>query len=298
MKANFPIEYMTAILTAESGDTEKIAEIITECKRMKLPVLPPDINASCGGFTVVENNEVQEIRFGLYTIKNLGVDISDAIIAERDTQHAFTSFSNFLERIRHKNLNKKSLEALIKAGAMDAMGERGTMLANMEEALDYNKAQGREMSGQESLFGIMSDQSSVPMLRLKPAEPVAKRDRLIWEKELLGLYVSGHPLDEHSDKLTRIGTTIENVKTLKDGMMAVTGGIVEHIHPIITKKGDKMAFVKLTDMTGTLELVIFPETLFTYKEFFEVPDRCIKVKGKISERNGEKTLIVERVKEL
>ncbi len=298
MKANYPIEYMSAILTAESGDTEKIAEIITECKRMKLPVLPPDINASCGGFTVVENNGAQEIRFGLYTIKNLGTDIADAIITERSEKFAFTSFSDFLERIRHKNLNKKSLESLIKAGAMDALGERGTMLANMEEALEYNRAQGKEMSGQESLFGIMSDQSSVPVLRLKPAEPVAKRDRLIWEKELLGLYVSGHPLEEHSAKLLTIGTTIETVKTLKDGAPAVAGGIVEHIHSIITKKGDKMAFVKLTDMTGTLELVLFPEALFTHKEFFENPDKCIKVKGKISERNGEKTMIVERVKEL
>jgi len=306
MKANFPIEYMTAILTAESGDTEKIAEIITESKRMNLPILPPDINASFGDFTIVDKSSLgpssdsteSEIRFGLYTIKNLGTDISDAIISERETNGAFTSFSDFLERIRHKNLNKKSLEALIKAGAMDAMGERGTMLANMEEALEYNKAQGKEMSGQESLFGIMSDQSSVPALRLKEASPVAKKDRLVWEKELLGLYVSGHPLDDHRDKLATIGTTIETVKTLKDGAQAVAGGIVEHIHHIITKKGDKMAFVKLTDMTGTLELVIFPEALFTHKEFFETPDKCIKVKGKISERNGEKTLIVERVKEL
>ncbi len=305
MKANFPIEYMTAILTAESGDTEKIAEIITECKRMKLPVLPPDINASFGGFTIVEKKILaqqdsieSEIRFGLYTVKNLGTDISDAIIAEREEKFAFTSFTDFLERIRHKNLNKKSLESLIKAGALDAFDERGTMLANMEEALEYNKAQGKEMSGQESLFGIMSDQSSVPVLRLKPAEPVAKRDRLIWEKELLGLYVSGHPLDDHRAKLEKIGTTIEMVKTLRDGAPAVAGGIVEHIHSIITKKGDKMAFVKLTDMTGTLELVLFPEALFTHKEFFETPDKCIKVKGKISERNGEKTMIVERVKEL
>ncbi len=298
MKANFPIEYMTAILTAESGDTEKIAEIITECKRMKLPVLPPDINASFGGFTIVKKEDVQEIRFGLYTIKNLGTDISNSIIEEREKNGAFESFTDFLERIRHKNLNKKSLEALIKTGAMDAMGERGAMIANMEEALEYNRAQSKEMSGQESLFGMMSDQSSVPVLRLKQAEAAAKRDCLIWEKELLGLYVSGHPLDDHREKLATIGTTIESVKTLRDGVVAVAGGIVEHIHPIITKKGDKMAFVKLTDMTGTLELVIFPEALFTHKEFFDVPDRCIKVKGKISERNGEKTMIVERVKEL
>lgn len=306
MKANYPIEYMTAILTAESGDTEKISEIITESKRMKLPILPPDINASFGDFTIVDKSSLgsnpdsteSEIRFGLYTIKNLGKDIADAIIEERENNGKYKSIADFLERIRHKNLNKKSYEALVKVGAMDALGERGQMIANTEEALEYNKAQKNEMLGQESLFGMMTDTSSVPSLRLKPSEKAPQSTCLAWERELLGLYVSGHPLDDHRDKLEKIGSTVEGIKKLKDGAMAVVGGIIEDIRPILTKKGDKMAFVKLTDATGTIELVLFPEAFFTNKEFFENPDRCIKVKGKISERNGEKTMIVERVKEL
>ncbi len=302
MKSNFPTEYMTAILTAESGDVEKVGEIITESKRMGIPILPPDVNASFGGFTIVDIPKAtaicQEIRFGLYTIKNLGTDISDAIIAEREANGKYQSLSDFLERVRHKNLTKKSFEALAKSGAMDELGERGAMLGNTEECLAYNRAQIQEMSGQASLFGMMSDTSSVPTLRLKPSPLAAKRDMLIWEKELLGLFVSGHPLDAFKDKLETIGTTIEGIKTLKEGQIAIAGGIVEDIRAILTKKGDKMAFVKLTDMTGTLELVLFPEVFFASKEFFEAPDRCIKVKGKISERNGEKTLIVERVKEL
>ncbi len=298
MKANFPVEYMTAILTAESGDVEKISEIIAESKRMKIPILPPDVNKSAGDFTVIAADGHDEIRFGLYTIKNLGTDISDAIIAERETNGIYTSFANFLERIRHKNLNKKSLESLVKAGAMDALGERGIMLANTEEALAYNRAQGQDARGQVSLFGGMSDKSSVPGLRLKESAPAAKRDCLMWEKELLGLFVSGHPLDAHREKLTALGTTVESLKTLKDGSVAVVGGIIDDVRTILTKKGAKMAFVKLTDYTGTLELVLFPEALFAHKEFFETPDRCIKVKGKISERNGEKSMIVERVKEL
>ena len=181
---------------------------------------------------------------------------------------------------------------------MDAFGERGQMIANTEEAMEYSKAQGKEMSGQESLFGMMADQSSVPALRLKPAEKAPQSTCLLWERELLGLYVSGHPLDDHRAKLERIGSTIEGIKNLKDGAVVVAGGIVEDIRPILTKKGDKMAFVKLTDATGTIELVLFPEAFFAHKEFFENPDKCIKVKGKISERNGEKTMIVERVKEL
>ena len=298
MKANFPAEYMTAILTAESGDTEKIAEIISESKRMGLPILPPDVNASFGGFTIVDRDTHQEIRFGLYTIKNLGTDISNAIIEERVANGPFVSLADFLERIRHKNLNKKSYEALVKSGAMDGLGERGIMLANTEEALAYNRSQGKEMSGQISLFGGMADQSSVPALRLKPAAPAEKRDSLAWEKELLGLYVSGHPLDDHREKLAAIGTTIESVKTMHDGMVVVVGGIVENVHGILTKKGDKMAFVKLTDATGTLEVVLFPEVLESNKTLFETTDRCIKVRGKISERNGEKSLIVDKVKEL
>ncbi|KKT81372.1 MAG: polymerase III, alpha subunit protein [Candidatus Azambacteria bacterium GW2011_GWA1_44_9] len=298
MKANYPVEYMTAILTAESGDTEKIAEIISESKRMSIPILPPDVNASFGGFTIVTKDDKEEIRFGLYTIKNLGTDISDAVIAEREANGHYSTLANFLERIRHKNLNKKSYEALVMSGAMDGLGERGVMLANTEEALAYNRAQGEEMSGQASLFGQMTDTSTVPSLRLKSAPPAAKKEMLTWEKELLGLFVSGHPLDAHREKLEAIGTTVEKVKTLRDGNVAVAGGIVEDIRSILTKKGDKMAFVKLTDYSGTLELVLFPEVFFTHKEFFETPDRCIKVKGKVSERNGEKSLIVERVKEL
>ena len=298
MKANFPTEYMTAILTAESGDTEKIAEIITESKRMSIPILPPNVNASFGGFTIVDVGSHEEIRFGLYTIKNLGTDISDAIIAEREANGKYLSLTDFLERIRHKNLNKKSFEALVKSGAMDDLGERGLMLANTEECLQYNRAQAEEQKGQASLFGQMSDTSTVPTLRLKPSKPAEKRERLVWEKELLGLFVSGHPLEEHKAKLDTLGSTIESIKKLREGNTVVAGGIIEDVRAIMTKKGDKMAFVKLTDMTGTIELVLFPEAFFAHKEFFETPDRCVKVKGKISERNGEKSVIVERVKEL
>lgn len=300
MKANYPTEYMTAVLTAESGDTEKIAEIITECKRMKIPVLPPNINESFGGFTVVKKNknEQDEIRFGLYTIKNLGTDISDAIIKERKENGEFKSFMDFLERITHKNLNKKSLESLIKSGAMDTLGERGQMLANTEEALLYNKEQKNEAKNQSSLFSAMSDKSSVPSLHLKPAEPVEKNICLSWEKELLGLYISGHPLDEHKDKLEKSDSSIEKILDKNDGSVVVVAGIVESIREITTKKGERMAFVKIADTNRSIEAVIFPSVFFSYKELLDKKDTCIKVKGRISERNGEKSIIVEAVKEL
>ncbi|GMQ95135.1 MAG: DNA polymerase III subunit alpha [Patescibacteria group bacterium] len=301
MKANYPAEYMSAVLTADSGDTDKIAEIIAECKRMDIPVLPPDINESFGGFTVIkgeENKGQDKIRFGLYTIKNLGADISDAIIEEREENGKFVSFSDFLERIRHRNLNKKSLEALTKSGAMDTLGERGQVLFNMEEALAYNKECTKGTSNQSSLFGMMEDTSSIPKFRLKECAPAEKRDMLSWEKELLGLYISGHPLDEHKSKLEKRKATIKGIKDATSGTLVVIAGMIESSKNITTKKGDQMAFIKIADLTDSIEGVVFPNTLLEYKALIEEGGKCVKMKGKISERGGEKSIIVEAVKEL
>ncbi len=304
MKANFPAEYMAAVLTADSGDTEKVAEIITESKRMDIPVLPPDINESFGGFTVIKGDGTQEnphgdkIRFGFYTIKNLGTDISDAIVAEREEKGRFTSFSQFLERVDHKNLTKKSLEALIQSGAMDELGERGQMLYNMEDALLYHKECIKENTQQTSLFGGMSDKSSIPTLQLKECTPSSKKEKLSWEKELLGLYVSGHPLDGHKKVLEKNDMTIKKANSLSEGAITVIAGIIETYKPILTKKGAQMAFVKVADYTDNIEVVVFPDTLSTYRELLEDQNDCIKIKGRISERNGEKSLLVEAVKKL
>jgi len=301
MKANYPGEYMTAVLTADSGDIEKVAEIINECKKMNLPVLPPDINESFGGFTLIKSKRKggkDQIRFGLYTIKNLGSDISDAIIDERQKNGKFTSFSEFLERINHRNLNKKSLEALIKSGAMDKLGERGQMLANMEEALSYHKEHTDGPANQDSLFADLKDQSSIASLRLKDAQPATMNEKLSWERELLGLYISGHPLDAHKDKLKGSETSIVKIKKLREGMTAVISGIVADTRAIITKRGEHMAFLKIADYDDAIDTVAFPRIFKEHKELFETKEQCIKIKGRISERNGEKSLIIEAVKPL
>lgn len=312
MKANFPVEYMTAVLSAESGDIDKISETITECKRMNIPVLPPDINESFGGFTVIKNRkgEPEKIRFGLYTVKNLGTDISDAIINERETgglpaatqgsatqAGRFKSLSDFLKRITHKNLNKKSLEALIKCGALDYFGERGKMLGNMENALDYNKKK-MEDTGQNSLFGgAGKNGENAEGLKLKETDAATETDKLLWEKELLGLYVSGHPLDKHAEKLKN-DRSIKKVKEeTRDGMLAVISGIVLESKPIATKKGDRMAFLKMADQEDRIEVVVFPKVFEQFKSLLE-KDKCLSVKGKISERNGEISLLADAVKEL
>lgn len=301
MKANYPVPYMTAILTAESGDVEKIAEIIAECKRMGITVLPPSVNESFGGFTVVEDErgdirESRTIRFGLHTIKNLGTDISDAIIAERKEGGAFTSITNFLDRIKHKNLNKKSLEALIMTGSMDDLGERGILLANAESMLEYNREVNKN-AGQTSLFGGDSG-VTLGELTLMGAEPASVEVKLGWEKELLGLYISGHPLEKWRDKIEKTGTTISQIKSEgRKESIVMLAAIVEEVKIFITKNNDRMAFLRLGDFTGTMEAVIFPKLFKTKADIITV-DKCLGIKARITERNGEKSLAIEDVKEL
>jgi len=300
MKANYPAEFMTAVLTADSGDTDKIAVAITECKNMKIPVLPPDINESFGDFTVIAVNAKdtnKAIRFGLYTIKNLGAEIADSIIEERKTNGAFKSFSDFLDRIRHKNLNKKSMEALIKAGAMDELGERNQMLFNMEEALTYNKEAAKSGQGQNSLFGLMEDQSSVPVLRLKETPEATQEEKLLWEKELLGLYISGHPLDKFKDKLDMIKTKIAETRKLRDKASVVTVGMIEEVKKIMTKKNEQMLFVKLSDYDSSIEMVVFPQAFVSYGDII-IEGNCIAVSGKISARNDENSILADKIKKL
>jgi DNA polymerase-3 subunit alpha len=293
MKANYPIEYMTAILTAESGDVEKISEIIKECERMNIPVLPPNINESFGGFTVVRENKEEKIRFGLYTIKNLGTDISDAIISERKNNGKFASITDFLDRIKHKNLNKKSLESLIKSGSFDDMNERGILLANMENLLAYNKEVANNNINQVSLFGDLKD---APALRLISSEPAQEDERLAWEKELLGLYVSGHPLNKWRDKIEKHGLDIKKIKeTRGNGMEVSFAAIVENMRPIITKKNERMAFLRVSDFEDFIEAVAFPK-LFKENEAILAEDKCVAITGRVSLRNNEKSVIIEKVR--
>ena len=298
MKANYPAEYMAAVLTAESGDVEKIFEIITECKRMNLPVLPPDVNESMGDFAVIkgETPDKDKIRFGLHTIKNLGEEISDYVIAEREKNGKYKTFAEFLERVKHKNLNKKSLEALVKCGAMDELGERGQIIFNMEDALAYSKGLVKENKAQASLFGLMSAETSLPTLKLKPCEPAKPFEKLVWEKELLGLYISGHPLDKYREKMEAREWNNKKLKEEgKDNMAITVVGLIEELREVITKKNEKMAFIKVADLNDTIEVVVFPRTFELCKEFL-VAEKCVAIKGKFSKRNGEPSVIADAMK--
>ena len=235
----------------------------------------------------------------MYTIKNLGKEISDVIVEDRKKNKSFKSFADFLSRITHRNLNHKSLESLIKAGALDNLGEaRGTLLSNIDLALTFNKEVGRNgNANQDSIFGIMEDSSSIPELTLnKQSSEVNKKDILAWERELLGLYVSGHPLDDFRDKFTKKENTISYSKKLSNGVDTMIGGIIEEVKVINTKKGDRMAFVKISDFTDSMEMVIFSDTYEKYKDILLV-EKCLATKGNVSHRNGEVSLIAKAFKE-
>ena len=303
MKANFPAIYMSAVLTAESGDVEKIAEIIGECKRMGIPVLPPDVNESFEGFTVVKTtvNNTQpvikdSIRFGLTTIKNFGEGIASSIIAERKTGGRFVSLSDFLRRVKDKNLNKKSLESLIKTGAMDFFGDRAEMLYNLDRLLAFSKEERSKGGDQDSLFVGIAEVTQVSDIILDTTQKTNSVDKLMWEKELLGLYISGHPLESFKHKLENKETNIKKIKeTAKEREDIVVGGIIEEVRSVVTKNGDKMIFLKLADLSDSIEAVAFPKIFEEFQDIL-IPESCLVVKGTFSTRNGGKSILIDKVK--
>jgi DNA polymerase-3 subunit alpha len=299
MKANYPVEYMTAIMTSESGDIEKVAEIIHECEKMNIKVLPPNVNESYGGFTVIKGSDHatdRTIRFGFYNIKNLGIDIADAIIEERSKNGKYKSLANFLERINHKNLNKKSIEALAKCGAMDEfINYRNMVMGNLEKLLAFNK-ETRGSGAQESLFGSIGGIEVKLSLDQQPVETA--QEKLTWEKDLLGLYISGHPLDAYKEKIEKFGTLIKKVKEeLKVNTPITVAAIIEDIRIVTTKKNDRMAFIKLSDYTGTIDAVVFSK-LFEANKDLLVKDVVIALQGKTTERNGEKSIMIDNFKKI
>lgn len=291
MKANFPVDYMAAVLTSDAGDVEKIAEVVAECKRMGIDILPPSVNESRGTFTVIDE---KTIRFGLYSIKNFGTGIADEVIAEREVGGTFESLADFLSRVADKNLNKKSLEALIMSGSLDDFSERKQLLTHMDSLLEFRKEHQKAPAGMVSLFGTAATQKAT--LKLPDEKPATMEEKLAWEKELLGFYVSGHPLDRCRDTLAKQKM---NLKQLKEeyprGVETVVGGMLETTQFILTKNGEKMMFGRLADYVGNVEVVVFPRTLKENETLFNTGS-CLMLKGKFSDRNGEASFVVEKAK--
>ncbi|MBM5790052.1 DNA polymerase III subunit alpha [Candidatus Parcubacteria bacterium] len=283
MKANFPSEYMTALMTAESGDLEKIAEAVRECDRMGISVSPPDINESLRDFTYISDTE---IRFGLLVVKNLGAEVVETIIAERKQHGPFADLADFAGRVSHHAFNKKSLEALIKSGALDRFGERKRLLENTDRILMHNKNAARERAmNQQSLFaGAPSVIGS--QIALREIAPATTHELLLWEKELLGLYVSAHPFERAEGVLKGLVTPLGELSHKRNGTFVKLAGLITNVHEIVTRKGDPMAFVTVQDTKHSFEVVVFPDIFAKSREALK-EDRMTVVSAKISHRDGE-----------
>jgi len=301
LKAHYPVELMTALLTAESRGTtgpaknEKIAQAVAECKRLKIPVLLPDINKSEDEFSIEENTK---IRFGLSAIKNVGTAAIKNIVENR-AKGAFTSFEDFCTRVDLSTINKKTMESLIKAGAMDSFGKRAQLLIDFPDIVDAStKKKKMGVVGQTNLFGDEVVLEASPKSSAKDFEDFTSDEKLGFEKEFLGLYLTAHPqLDNLMKIKASITHEIEFLEEEKEQTLVTVGGIVENIRRIFTKKsGKEMAFVTIANENGiTLECVIFPKIFDNYKSLL-IKDSVILVSGKIDSKNEKLVIIVDRIR--
>ncbi len=295
MKANFPLQYMTAVLIAESGDIDKVPAIIHECGRMGIKVLPPDVNQSFKNFAMISPEGAEaHIRFGLSGIKNLGEHIAEVIYRERQTGGKYQGLEDFLSRVKDKDLNKKSLESLIKCGAMDSFGhERGQLLANIENLLSFVRGTHEQSSTKQHSLFAGSTIDLVNKVRLSPASITTAEEKVSWEKELLGLYVTAHPFAVFQKLMSKILTPLNELELSDRNRWVVVGGVIDTTKKKVTRSGQAMMFVTIQDTTSSLELLVFPRTYESTKEVWK-EGNLVCVIGKTSEDEGDDKLFVEK----
>ncbi len=300
LKANYPVEYMTAVLTAESrantGDTrsEKIAMIVAECKRTGIFLLPPDINMSDIEFSI----ESGRIRFGLSAIKNVGEAAIESILRARK-DGSFATFSDFLRRVDVSKVNKKTLESLIQAGAMEAFGTRAALLSIVESALEQiHKDRKAASIGQTGLFDSGDAKQSTVLDHLPQLPELASHELLALEKELLGFYLTAHPLERTLEKLGNKDamTPISQVTEERVGDRIQVIGLVAQVKKIITKNGgSEMAFIRLEDLTGNIEVVIFPK-IYARSVRHWVRDSVVVITGKVDQKDDRLVMLADDVR--
>lgn len=295
LKAHYPIEFMTSLLNADVNDVERIAFLISKCREMGIEILPPDINKSFVNF-VPEN---QNIRFGLLGVKNIGEHITNVIIEERIRGGPYKDLVDFLVRIQDKDLNKKSLESLTKSGALDSLNiERNQIILNMDEILKFmSSIRTRRENYSSSLFG---DSFFIPSLEFKGTPPATIEEKLKWEKELLGFYLSDHPLKNYIEKIQKLGAKpIKEIKDLKINNQTIrVAGVISNIKRILNKSGQPMIFVKIEDLSGSsIEVIVFnnvlEKTIETWKE-----NSPVIIQGKTSLRDSDVKIICDKVAKL
>lgn len=299
LKAHFPVEFMTALFTAESRGTsgpsknEKIAQIVAECKRLKLSVLRPDINKSQSDFSIEDKTK---IRFGLSAIKNVGKAAIESILSSRKSR-PFSSLIDFCSRVNLSTVNKKTMESLIKAGAMDSFGNRASLLIAYPEIVSKaNQLKKRESEGQGSLFGSTEDTARLDFSMVN-VDDFTTEEKLSFEKEFLGFYLTSHP---HYEVLSRIKSVIshelEMLAEEQQGMRVKVAGIIDYTKLILTKKtSSEMAFMTITNEKGVMvECIVFPKVFGRYKGFL-VNDAVIVIEGRLDNKMDKMVIIVETI---
>lgn len=293
LKAHYPAAFMAALMTSDFDDTDRLAIEITECKHMGIEVLPPDINESFVEFAVVPDaqdadNRKAPIRFGMAAIKNVGTGAVEEILRAR-SEGPFSGLEDYLGRTNCRIVNRKAMESLVKAGAFDRFGDRSTLLHNLDILLAFaGRLQKQAASGQVDLFGAASDAViDSPKLSLEaPSEIFDSRSQLLWERELLGLYLSQHPLEMFETFLAERCVPLGSLKAEHDGKAVTIGGVINEVREITTKNGQKMAFVKLSDQFAELEIILFPSVYQQTSGLWE-QDRVVMVRGKVNAKDRD-----------
>ena len=291
LKAHYPDAFMAALMTSDHDDTDRLAIEITECKHMGISVLSPDVNESFVEFAVVPNEN--KIRFGMSAVKGVGVGAVEEVLRARE-DGPFTSVEDFAKRVSTSKFNRKAWESLIKSGAFDDMGDRSDLLFNLDSITSFaSKLQKEAASGQTNLFGMLGgdDAASVQSTLHLQKAPVKHDDkeRLMWERELLGLYISAHPLDRYETYLSEQTQPLTQLVPEYDSRMMTVGGIISTVRTIVTKSGSKMAFVGIEDKFGEGEIIVFPN-LYEKVGAKLVQDAVIRVSGKNSARDRDGNL--------
>ncbi|MBI2459171.1 MAG: DNA polymerase III subunit alpha [Parcubacteria group bacterium] len=309
LKAHWPTEFMAALLTADQQNTDRIAIEIDECRHMGLKVMAPDINESFESFTVVTSGTEKNlavrtgeapatIRFGLKAVKNIGGHIAEEIIKERKKNGPYEDITDLLVRVCDKDLNKKSLESLIKSGALDKFGERGELLGSMDNILEFNRETAKtKTNGQVSLFADAPGLNFSHKLKLLAAPAALPREKLAWEKELLGLYISEHPFSEFKKFLNQAVLPVARLAEHKSDQQIYVGGVITKIKKIITRSNEPMLFVKIEDTSGGLEILVFP-SLLKDNDLLWQEGKAVLCQGKLSDKDQELKLLGNKAVEL
>ena len=294
LKAHFPAEFMAALMTSDYDDTDRLSIEITECKKMGLKVMSPDINESFLEFAVVpvgkkgSGEPSKLIRFGMNAIKNVGTGAVEEIIRVRE-ENPFESLEDFLSRVNTRVCNRKAMESLIKSGAFDRFGDRAVLLHNMDTIIAFaQRMQKDRVSGQTDLFGNnLVAESTKSTLKLDEAAPkINQHEQLKWERDLLGLYLSQHPLDLYETFLDEQAVPLNTIKPMHDNKPVTVGGVVGEVREITTKNGQKMAFIKIEDAKGEVEAILFPGSYQKTLGLWE-RDKVVLIRGKVSAKDRE-----------